>query len=101
MAYDFSDLTPAQTRVLQNGGWHVSDASTFIQPSKRTVIKLIERGPIKRRLCPTWRMAHFSQENFGKIHVEPVLQAAHAVAAPRDVKALKRLMAAMATGRGN
>ena len=44
MAYDFSDLTPAQTRVLQNGGWHVSDASTFIQPSKRTVIKLIARG---------------------------------------------------------
>ena len=50
-SYDFSGLTTAQVRLLQNGGWHVSDASTFTQPSKRTVIKLIERGLLVETLA--------------------------------------------------
>lgn len=48
MAYDFSRLTPAQEWLLVLQGWHVGsklpDGSPFVQPGKRTVKKLIERG---------------------------------------------------------
>jgi hypothetical protein len=40
--FDFSDLTESQQWLLTFQGWDTS--STFAQPSKRTVAKLIERG---------------------------------------------------------
>ena len=46
--YDFSKLTPAQEWLICYQGWRVGqtypDGSVWVQPQKRTVKKLIERG---------------------------------------------------------
>lgn len=48
MSYDFSGLTNAQHALLTFQGWQVGqanpDRSPCVQPSERTVRKLIERG---------------------------------------------------------
>jgi hypothetical protein len=52
-AYDFSRLTPAQEWLICLCGWHVGakwpDGSMRVQPGKRTVRKLIERGLVVPR----------------------------------------------------
>ncbi|MDF3019347.1 MAG: hypothetical protein K0Q92_650 [Steroidobacteraceae bacterium] len=46
--YDFSRLTPRQEELLTFGGWILDDAKAGrVQPSKRTVAKLIERGLVE------------------------------------------------------
>lgn len=42
-AYDFTGLTPSQHALLTFQGWHVGDRMQ-VQPTTRTVRKLIERG---------------------------------------------------------
>jgi hypothetical protein len=48
MDYDFSRLTLAQEWLICLHGWHIDktwpDGRIYVQPSKRTVRKLIERG---------------------------------------------------------
>lgn len=72
---------------------------SILADRRHSEVKLIERRSIERRLCPTWRMARFDHENFGKVHVEPILRAAHAGSSEREVIGLKRLIAAMAAGQ--
>lgn len=49
--YDFSGLTAKQEWLILYQGWRVGqrypDGSIWLQPSKRTVKKLIERGLMK------------------------------------------------------
>lgn len=48
MSYDFSSLTPRQQQLLTFQGWKVGDGT--VQPAKRTVKKLIERGLIREHV---------------------------------------------------
>jgi hypothetical protein len=57
-AYDFSNLTNAQEWLIVLQGWRIGkkwpDGTVYVQPSRRTVKKLIDRGlvtavPVKDR----------------------------------------------------
>ncbi len=54
MDYDFSGLTANQEWLICYQGWRIGqkfpDGSTWPQPSRRTVKKLIERGLIQERV---------------------------------------------------
>lgn len=58
--YDFTGLTETQKALLTFGGWQIGSQAVPVQPGKRTVAKLIERGLLvtqnKIEPCGRWRM---------------------------------------------
>ncbi len=58
---DFTRLTPAQRTLLDRGGWTVDTCGPDnVQPSKRTVAKLIARGLVATRV-------HITGTQFGRM----------------------------------
>lgn len=60
-------------------------------------VRIVRRCEVEARLLPTWRMARFDGESFGKMAIAPLAAAAHDQHDPETGRKLEQMIAALAS----